>query len=82
MATPEENDCECYNWCRLGLSFNPKHHPNCKHYSPLNDAASVIKALLKGIEAWAGDEDGVHPDCWEAYKRAKCSVNQFDLKEK
>ena len=29
-----------------------------------------MAALIKGIECWAADEDGVHPDAWDAYCQA------------
>lgn len=33
--------------------------------------SQLIEALVKGIEAWSADEDGVHPDCYAAYQKAK-----------
>jgi hypothetical protein len=27
--------------------------------------------LLLAIEKWANDEDGIHPDAWEAYKAGR-----------
>ena len=31
----------------------------------------IITGLVRGIECWAADEDGVHDDCWESYRKAK-----------
>jgi hypothetical protein len=27
--------------------------------------------LLLGMEKWGRDEDGIHPDAWDAYKEAR-----------
>jgi len=67
------NDCECNYWARTD-GLLAEHHPNCKHYDPVGDAQKIIVALLLGIEAWAADEDGVHPDCLEAYENARLRV--------
>ena len=74
----QNNICECQYWARTGQIFVTKHHPDCEKYAPEDDAFIIIKALLKGIEAWASDEDGVHPECWDAYKRARYSINMLD----
>lgn len=66
--------CECQNWCREGQKIITKHHPRCSKYSLEDDAKELITDLLRGIEAWSSDEDGVHPESWEAYKRAKAAV--------
>ena len=79
MPLPEDaamQSCECLSWERVDAKFLTVHHRNCEHYDPEGDAAKIIRALLKGIECWCRDEDGVHPDCWEAYKRAKMSIGE------
>ncbi|MDY6893849.1 MAG: hypothetical protein SVO01_00300 [Thermotogota bacterium] len=68
-------DCECIHWARTAGWFT-EHHPHCPKYDPEGDAIKIIKALLRGIEAWAADEDGVHPECWEAYKKAQLCVGE------
>lgn len=35
------------------------------------DPKILISNLVKSIELWAADEDGVHPDAWDAYVNAK-----------
>lgn len=30
----------------------------------------IVRRLRDGMNAWASDEDGVHPDAWEAYADA------------
>lgn len=62
--------CECAGWAQGGGLIATKHHPSCARYTPMRDAREIIDALLTGIEAWAADEDGVHPECWGAYERA------------
>ena len=75
-------ECECFTWARTDKGmFLTEHHPNCKNYDPVKDAKEIISNLLAGVEEWANDEDGVHPECWEAYKRAKYSLGQFDVNE-
>lgn len=73
--------CECQSWCQPGGKFLASHHRNCRHYDLEGDAHKIITDLLRGIEASAQDTDGVHPALWEAYKRGKASVWEFDWKE-
>ena len=72
-------DCECKNWARTD-GWMTEHHPGCPKYDLKGDVMKIITALVRGIECWAADEDGVHDDCWEAYKRAKVSIGEFDFK--
>ena len=67
--------CKCAMWGRdnSGTQLYLTHHPNCDQYHPEEEIRELLQQLIKGIEAWAADEDGVHPDCWEAYRRA-CDV--------
>lgn len=72
--TPAELECECANWCDIDhrIRLLTGHHANCSHGgSPLNAALALIDDLAKGMESWAADEDGVHYDAWEAYRKAK-----------
>lgn len=39
----------------------------------------IINNLLDGIVAWAADEDGVHPDCYESFRAAAIFVGRFDI---
>lgn len=65
--------CECRDWCDLDLRQRllTGHHATCKHSHPLKSAYELIAALARGMEHWAHDEDGIHPDAWEAYRKAK-----------
>lgn len=68
--------CECLSWEWTGGKFQTKHHRNCAYYDAEGDAAEIIRNLCKGIEAWAAEEDGVHPGCYEAYRKAKMSIHE------
>lgn len=73
--------CECQSWCQTGGKVITDHHRNCKHYDLEGDCHKIITDLLRGIEASAADTDGIHPALWDAYKRGKASVWEFDWKE-
>ena len=66
--------CQCVNWCDVSHThrFLTGHHQNCEH-SPnaMSKALELIAQLARGMEYWAADEDGIHPEAWEAYRRAK-----------
>lgn len=63
--------CKCWNWARSSASWVMfQHHPNCNYADPEKETFEILKALTEGMEAWARDEDGIHPAAWEAYKRA------------
>ena len=67
-------DCECSHWAMECLWDTNEHHPNCVKYSGRNERYFIIKLLhdlVKGMDEWASDEDGIHPEAWDAYKRAR-----------
>lgn len=66
--------CECNNQARTGQLLLTSHHPNCPKYDVTGDAYNVIESLLKGIDSWATDEDGVHPDAWAPYCKARAFI--------
>ena len=68
-------ECECTTWGRdnHGAMLLLAHHPNCTRYRPETEIRELLLSLIEGIESWAAAEDGVHPDCWEAYVKA-CNV--------
>ncbi len=75
------NGC-CGDWADDGfLKLN--HHHNCSRYNETHrmDVRVLLGELCKGIENWANDEDGVHPDCWDAYRNAKLAIGQHDFIE-
>lgn len=69
-------NCECFDWERAEFEDTLlflRHHPKCKHAKTIPEIRELLDNLIKGIESWAADEDGVHPDCWSAYVEA-CMV--------
>ncbi len=73
-------DCECASWGRdsLAAMLHLPHHPNCAKYKPEKPVRALLLRLIAGIETWASDEDGVHADCWDAYKDACAVVGMRD----
>ena len=70
----------CGNWARAD-GFLTKHHPVCRYYDPVDDAKEIIVDLLRGIRAWAADEDGIHPELCDAYDRAAIATSEMPLKK-
>lgn len=67
-------ECECQNWARTDQLLLTKHHKSCSWYDVEGDTKEIITALLDGIQSWAADEDGIHPDCWGAFLNAACFI--------
>jgi hypothetical protein len=63
-------ECECKTWCSDGRPPLTEHHRNCPKRNLEAESVALVSALIKGIENWSADEDGVHPDAWDAYCRA------------
>jgi len=53
------------------------HHRNCKHYEA--EIVQTFNDLLNGVLAWSADIDGVHEDCWTAFKAAARMVNRSEI---
>ena len=67
-------DCECKNWANgdLRIMLLTGHHRECpKRPDPIGTAFDVIRDLVRGMEKWSQDEDGVHYAAWDSYCRAK-----------
>lgn len=67
-------ECECTKWCDVNTRHRilTGHHENCcASPSALEKALDLVAKLAHGMDCWAADEDGIHPDAWEAYKQAK-----------
>ena len=77
---PAPTLCECTLMaCASGEAtaymLATNHHPSCsKGWPP--EALRLIARLASGMEAWARDEDGVHPDAWSAYEDARAVVSR------
>jgi hypothetical protein len=72
-------ECECRYYAFDGTPKQHEkamltgHHPDCKHApDPFDVALKLIFDLVRGIDAWAADEDHtIHPKAWAAYREAK-----------
>lgn len=73
--------CECKNWARNGMLPFTEHHANCPKLNLSKESVQLVKRLVKGMEAWGQDCDGIHPEAWEAYKAGKVFVGELDWKE-
>lgn len=69
--------CECAHWPRAGnFRLFTKHHIDCEKYNPIAEVREVLTRLIRGMECWASDEDGIHPEAWEAYADAKMMLGE------
>ena len=60
------------------------HHPACKEFRASVSAErsrEIIRNLLKAMDGWASDEDGVHPEAGDAYDAAAEFILMPKLKE-
>ena len=76
----DENENPIHYQCREAFAESKyrlgQPSPNCSQYNLKDELVSLIKRLVKGIEDWGCDVDGVHPACWDAYKEAKIRLFQ------
>lgn len=74
MST-ETIDCGCMTKAHDGSTgVLTTHLPHCPAFGP--ELRALVSGLTRGMEAWAADEDGVHPDAWDAYQRAKLALGE------
>jgi hypothetical protein len=83
--------CECFNWERLGhprcrgprACATPyvEHHPKCKHYDLAKESSAMVSELVHAMEAWGKEEDGIPGQAWEAYKRGKAWIGEFNWRD-
>ena len=74
--------CVCANWADVNTKVRTLtgHHENCRwgHASyQMQGALCLIQDLVKGIDGWAHDCDGVPDELWPAYKRACLLQGRF-----
>jgi hypothetical protein len=72
-------ECECKEWARDHIVLMTEHHPNCPKYNVEAEAKAHIEALLRGIIIWANDEDGVHYQCFDAFRSAAYFIGKPEL---
>ena len=71
--------CECLRWVvhDLGQMILTGHHVNCPKSPAVMDAArELLTKLVRGIEYWASQEDGVPDEIWDAYAQAKAVIGE------
>ena len=80
MSNQSEAICECNEWGRdnRGSVLILTHHPNCRSYKPEPECRELMLNLIKGVELWAADEDGIHPACWKAYRNACFACGEWE----
>jgi len=79
--------CNCSNWAidandeMFLASLACGHNPNCKHFSgAVSDLLiSLAKETIGAMNAWAADEDGIHPDAFDVYAKAKRIAHCLDV---
>lgn len=74
------DDCECKNWCSDGKPPFLSHHRNCSKYNPEKELLELVSGLVRDVESWAADEDGVHSDCRDVYKKTRIVLGRFNVK--
>lgn len=69
-------ECVCRDWAIADgsrffeSSLGNGHHYDCPKQKPYVGAVSLLKDLVKGIQTWGGEEDGVPDWLWDAYSKA------------
>lgn len=67
--------CDCATRTHCGqFPLLLLHLPDCQFFG--SHVRELIEGLVRGIESWAADEAGVHPDCWQWYERAKIALGE------
>lgn len=70
-----EPRCNCENRARDGsFPLLLAHLPDCPHFG--EHLRELIEALVRGMESWAADEDGIHDAAWDAYVNAKTAIGE------
>lgn len=71
----EMTKCNCETAARDGsFPLLLDHVPTCPEFPGC--IRELIVGLVRGMEEWAADEDGIHPEAWAAYQRAKVAIGE------
>jgi len=76
-AEQRARSCGCSNWVNTDLqqTILTGHHPNCPESPTLLGATNeLLTKLVRGIEYWASQEDGIPDEVWDAYAQAKAII--------
>lgn len=72
MSDPMKCGCQTWGCDDLTSSMlGNGHHPRCDAFRPNVRALDLLGRLVKGIEFWASQEDGVIDEVWDAYAEAR-----------
>jgi hypothetical protein len=72
---------ECQNMTSADVRANmlTGHSTQCSGYNTrvlMDGTTDLVRELVRGIEVWSTDCDGVHPELWNAYCKAKMLVGE------
>lgn len=71
----ETCNCERLDRTMLGNELLTTHAKDCPGREV--ELRAFLESLCFGIDSWAHDEDNeVHPDLWEAYKRLRLMLGK------
>lgn len=71
--------CECLAWGSrdVQMVLLTDHHERCpQRGDDRGHWLALVTSLVRGMEGWASDEDGIHPSAWESYRRAKALIGE------
>lgn len=75
----DHKPCPCEFWCstRLDIVLLTGHNENCVHSRDrLEKAEDMIRSLVRGIESWAAQEDGIPDSMWDDFCKAKAVLGE------
>ena len=66
-------NCICSTWARSDTDTGGllNHHETCPDRKRYDGVREFAKRIVAAFDCWASDEDGVHPEAWEAYQEAR-----------
>lgn len=75
--------CKCNYWANTGeylpLNMITGHHVNCERFTfeeIQRGTVDLLSDLVRGIEEWAANEDGVPDFIYEQYRCAKMIIGE------
>lgn len=75
VPRPLRKPCNCMNRaCDGSFPLLLTHFPDCINFG--ESLWEMLNGLVRGIEAWAANEDGVPDEAWEWYEKAKLALGE------
>jgi hypothetical protein len=78
-GTTMDHDCECLRMTSMDVRAEilTRHHENCpKNPGALAAVQALLTELVRGIERWGREEDGIPGDLWGPYAQAKTLIGE------